>query len=36
MNTYIDIFVQIISILSDIEKIVSGIYGIIDSLFHNS
>lgn len=36
MNTYIDIFVQIISILSDIEKIVSGISGIIDSLFHNS
>lgn len=36
MNTCIDIFVQIISILSDIEKIVSGISGIIDSLFHNS
>lgn len=36
MNTYIDIFVQIVSIPSDTEKIVSGIYGIIDSLFHNS
>lgn len=36
MNTYIDIFVQTVSILSDTEKIVSGIYGIIDSLFHNS
>lgn len=36
MNRYMDIFIQIVSILSDTEKIVSGIYGIIDSLFHNS
>lgn len=36
MNRYMDIFIQIVSIFSDTEKIISGIYGIIDSLFHNS